>query len=107
MSNTPQKLSPDEINLLFTQLSPQDVAEFYNGYQQWLRQHQIANLQKQIARVRLQVAENNRQMQQTHPSPIALASLARLQSNGVTDFDLLDRMLERGEAWLDNIMQHL
>jgi hypothetical protein len=107
MSNTPQKLSPDEISLLFAQLSPQDVAEFYNGYQQWLRQHQIANLQTHIARVRLQVAENNRQMQQAHPSPIALASLARLQANGVTDFDLLDRMLERGEAWLDNTMQHL
>jgi hypothetical protein len=107
MSKAPEKLSPDEISLLFAQLSPQDVAEFYNGYQQWLRQHQIANLQTHIARVRLQVAENNRQMQQVHPSPIALASLARLQSNGVTDFDLLDRMLERGEVWLDNTMQHL
>jgi hypothetical protein len=107
MSKAPQKLSPDDISLLFAQLSPQDVAEFHNGYQQWLRQHRIANLQTHIERVRLQIAENNRQMQQTHPSPIALASLARLQSNGVTDLDLLDRMLERGEAWLDNTMQHL
>ena len=107
MSNAPGQLSPHEISLLFEKLSPQDVAEFYAGHQQWLRQQQSAYLQTQIVRVRQQIAENNRQMQQVHPSPIALASLARLQSNGVTNLDLLDRLLERGETWLDNTMQHL
>src|SRR5947199_10811230 len=46
-------------------------------------------------------------MRQAHPSAIALAALARLQSYGVTDIDLLERMLERGEAWLDQTMQRL
>jgi len=107
MSNTPGQLSPNEISLLFEKLSPQDVAEFHAGYQQWLRQQQIAYLQTQIVRVHQQIAENNRQIQLVHPSSIALASLARLQSNGVTNLDLLDRLLDRGETWLDNTMLHL
>lgn len=107
MSNTPGQLSSNEISLLFEKLSPQDVAEFHAGYQQWLCQQQIAYLQTQIVRVRQQIAENSRQIQLVHPSPIALASLARLQSNGVTNLDLLDRLLDRGETWLDNTMLHL
>ena len=107
MSNTPGQPSSHEINLLFEQLSPQDVADFYTAYQQWLRQRRMTYLQTQIIHVQQQIAENNRQLQQVRPSPIALASLARLQSNGVTDLDLLDRMLERGETWLDNTIQHL
>ena len=107
MSNALVQLSSYEMSLLFEQLSPQDVADFYTAYQQWLRQRRMTYLQTQIIQVRQQIAENNRQLQLVHPSPIALASLARLQSNGVTDLDLLDRMLERGETWLDNTMQHL
>jgi hypothetical protein len=107
MSNSPGQLSPDEISQLFAKLPPRDVAEFYASYQQWLRQQQIAQLQTRIANVRQQIAANDLQMQQAHPSAIALASLARLQSNGVIDLDLLDRMLERGDTWLDNTIQHL
>jgi hypothetical protein len=107
MSNTPGQLSPDEISQLFEKLPPRDVAEFYASYQQWLRQQQIAQLQTRIANVRQQIVANDLQMQQAHPSAIALASLARLQSNGVTDLDILDRMLERGDTWLDNAIQHL
>src|SRR5207247_10456301 len=73
----------------------------------WLRQQQIAYMQTLIVRVHQQIAENNRQIQLVHPSSIALASLARLQSNGVTNLDLLDRLLDRGETWLDNTMLHL
>ena len=67
MSNTPGQLSPNEISLLFEKLSPQDVSEFHAGYQQWLRQQQIAYLQTQIVRVRQQIAENSRQIQPVHP----------------------------------------
>lgn len=101
------QLSPDEISQLFAKLPPQDVAEFYAGYQQWLRKQRVAQLQTLIESVYQQIADNNLQMQQVHPSAIALASLARLQSNNVTDLDLLDRMLERGDTWLDKTIQHL
>ncbi len=51
--------------------------------------------------------ENTERIQQVQPTAIELATLARLQSNGVRDVELLDRMLERGEAWLDRTLQRL
>jgi hypothetical protein len=57
--------------------------------------------------VQRQLAENAEQIERVHPSAIALATLARLQASGVEDIDLLDRMLERGEAWLDRTIQQL
>src|SRR3989442_655138 len=105
MSNTP--LSPDEISSIFTRLNPQQVEQFYTSYQQWTLQQQIAQLQTQIHTLHQHIAENNEHLQQLQPSPIALANLVRLQSNGVSDIDLLDRMLERGEEWLDQTMQRL
>src|SRR5881227_3111520 len=99
--------SPNEINFIFARLDPQDVERFYQSYQLWTLQQQIAGLQTQITTLQQQIAENNERMQRSHPSAIALATLARLQSYGVTDVDLLDHMLARGEAWLDQTMQRL
>src|SRR5437588_620116 len=99
--------SPNEINFIFARLDPQDVERFYQSYQLWTLQQQIAGLQTQITTLHQQIAENNERMQRSHPSAIALATLVRFQSHGVTDVDLLDHMLERGEAWLDQTMQRL
>jgi len=99
--------SPNEINFIFARLDPQDVERFYQSYQLWTLQQQIAGLQTQITILHQQIAENNERMQRSHPSAIALATLVRLQSHGVTDVDLLDHMLARGEAWLDQTMQRL
>src|SRR6266702_2441299 len=99
--------SPNEINFIFARLDPQGVERFYQSYQLWTLQQQIAGLQTQITTLHQQIAENNERMQRSHPSAIALATLARLQSHGVTDVDLLDHMLARGEAWLDQTMQRL
>ncbi len=99
--------SPNEINFIFARLDPQGVERFYQSYQLWTLQQQIAGLQTQITTLHQQIAENNERMQRSHPSAIALATLVRLQSHGVTDVDLLDHMLARGEAWLDQTMQRL
>ncbi|MFL5657584.1 MAG: hypothetical protein ACJ8CB_25810 [Ktedonobacteraceae bacterium] len=107
MSDKPRQYSPGEINSIFARLDPQDVERFYQSYQLWTLQQQIVGLQTQITGLQQQIAENNDRMQQAHPSAIALATLAQLQSYGVTDIDLLDRLLERGEAWLDQSMQRL
>lgn len=96
-----------QLDTIFAQLNPQDVEQFYSAYKQWLLQQQIASLQRRILHVQQQLADNTQSIQQTQPSPIALATLARLQSNGVNDIDLLDSMLTRGEAWLDATMQRL
>ncbi len=107
MSDKPRQYSPGEINSIFARLDPQDVERFYQNYQLWTLQQQIVGLQTQITGLQQQIAENNERMQQAHPSAIALATLAQLQSYGVTDIDLLDLMLERGESWLNQTMQRL
>ena len=92
---------------LFAQLTPEEVEEFYQGYRSWRLQQQIVSLRAQIELVRRQIAVNEQRIQRTAPSAIAQAAIARLQSQGVTSVDLFDRMLERGEEWLDHTMQLL
>nr|HET6901877.1 hypothetical protein [Ktedonobacteraceae bacterium] len=105
--DAPWSNSLDEINAIFAHLDPRDVEQFYASYQLWVLQQHIAEVQAQIQSVTQQIAENQEHLQRVHPSAIALATLARLQSNGVNDIDLLDRMLARGEDWLDRTMQRL
>jgi hypothetical protein len=95
------------IGAIFAQLNQQEVEEFYIGYQYWNLQRQVENLQIRLSDVRKQLLANTEQIQGVQPTAIELATLARLQSNGVNDVDLLDRMLERGESWLDRTMQRL
>ncbi|HYX49334.1 MAG TPA: hypothetical protein VE843_06300, partial [Ktedonobacteraceae bacterium] len=105
------KISPQHISGTFSsilsQLNPQDVEEFYKGYQYWYLQHQIEILDIRLSEVHRQIGENTERIQEVQPTAIELATLARLQSKGVSDVDLLDRMLERGELWLDRTMQRL
>src|SRR5579875_37660 len=97
--------SSEEINALFARLQPQDVEQFYQSFQLWTLQRQIETLQVEIAALKEAIAENAVSLEETRPSAIALATLAQLQSRGVDDLDLLDKMLERGESWLDHTMQ--
>ena len=107
MSNTsPQDIS-ENIGAIFAQLNQQEVEEFYIGYQYWNLQRQIETIQIRLSDFRKQLHENTERIQEVQPTAIELATLARLQSNGVNDVDLLDRMLERGESWLDRTMQRL
>ena len=107
MSNTSPQHIAGNIGAIFAQLKQQDVEEFYIGYQYWNLQHQIEALQIRLDDLRKQIIVNTERMQEVQPTAIELATLARLQSNGVNDVDLLDRMLERGESWLDSTMQRL
>jgi len=105
--NTLSSVSEKEEQLLFSQLEPQHIETFYQHYQQWQRQQHIATLQAQIAVVEQHIVANGVLMNQTQPSPIALATLTRLQSCGVDDVDLLDALLEHGDTWLDHTLQQL
>lgn len=97
----------DQLQTIFTSLQPEEVEQFYAAYRQWHLQQRIVELRQRLAVLSEHIGENELRIQQYRPSPIALASIARLQANGVSDIDLLDQMLERGEAWLDTTMQHL
>jgi hypothetical protein len=102
-----QQTTPAELNHLFAQLAPQDVEQFYQSYRLWSLQHDIATVQSQISELQQQIEHNAQLMQSFQPSPIALSVLAQLQAYGVSDLDLLDRMLERGDSWLDHTVQLL
>ncbi len=97
MSNTSPQHIAGNIGAIFAQLKQQDVEEFYIGYQYWNLQHQIEALQIRLDDLRKQIIVNTERMQEVQPTAIELATLARLQSNGVSDVDLLDRMLKEEE----------
>ncbi len=100
-------LDLSQFSQVFSWLSPRDVEQFQLLYQHWAIQQQINDVQQQIVTVQRELAETVDQIERVHPSALALATLARLQASGVEDIDLLDRMLERGEEWLDRTIQHL
>ncbi len=105
--NTTRQYISEDISHIFEQLDPQTVEHFAKGYQLWTLQRQIETLHNAIASLKQEIAENDEQMQQVQPSAIALATLVQLQASGVDDIDLLERMYERGEIWLDHTKQIL
>jgi hypothetical protein len=107
MSHKPERQFPDDLSQVYSRLNQLDVEQFYTGYQWWIAHRRINILQEEIDTLRIQIDENAQYMQHARPPAVALATLARLQANGVDDLDLLDRMLEQGEEWLDLIMQRL
>lgn len=98
---------PAELAHLFKLLSPQDIEQFYQSYQLWMLEQKIEIQQSLIAALQQKIAQNAALLEQVRPSAIALSTLAQLQASGVADIELLDQLLERGEAWLDRIMQQL
>lgn len=107
MNEATRPTSLAQLNALFSRLNPQDVEQFYAIYQRWSLYQHMDEVQQKIAALCAQLGENAAQIEQVRPSAIALATLARLQASGVEDVELLDRMLERGEDWLDRTIQHL
>ncbi len=107
MKNNAEPDFLNQLDTVFAHLNPQAVEEFYAAYHQWCVRQRIAELRHRIDAVREQQAHNQQRLQETRPTTVALAALARLQSNGVSDIALLDAMLERGESWLDRTMQRL
>ena len=107
MQNNVESDFQSQLDAVFAQLNPQDIEEFYASYHQWSQHQRLNELRQRIETVRAQQVENEQRLREAQPSAIALAALARLQSNGVSDIALLDAMLERGESWLDQTMQRL
>jgi hypothetical protein len=107
VSNIPPQNYSSTVEAIYAQLNQRDIEQFSAGYQRWHLQQQIAAIQTQLDSLRQQIVENTERMQAVHPTAIALAALARLQANGVSDIELLDQMLEQGEMWLDRTMQRL
>ncbi|MBA2391812.1 MAG: hypothetical protein H0V70_03615 [Ktedonobacteraceae bacterium] len=110
-TSTPPDASTEQVSTyvdtIFQRLEPRDVEQFYKSYHSWLLQRRIQTLHTEASAIQQAIIDNTTLMQHVSLSAIALASLAQLQASGVNDLNLLDRMLERGEAWLDHTMQLL
>ena len=98
---------PEHVSAIFERLDASDVEQFYKSYRLWSLQQRIEILRVETEILQHAVTDNDQRLQQVRPSAIALASLAQFQASGVEDVDLLDRMLERGEGWLDHSAQLL
>ncbi|GHO45208.1 hypothetical protein [Ktedonospora formicarum] len=98
---------PEALHTIFARLNPSQVEQFTQSYQLWSLQQRIAQLQQELASIEQQVEENSSLIEMVQPSPIALSVLARLQASGVENLLLLDRMLDRGDIWLDHTAQLL
>ena len=107
LNSSHEQIKQAEIDELFFQLTPQEVEQFYKIYHLWLKQQQMAHVQQEINALKEKQAQNAILLHNATPSAVALAALAQLRASGVEDVDLLDRMLERGEEWLDHTMQLL
>ncbi|GHO67043.1 hypothetical protein KSC_059350 [Ktedonobacter sp. SOSP1-52] len=98
---------PEALVTLFARLDPAQVEQFTHSYQLWTLQQRQALVQQEIAWLQQQIADNASLTESVQPSPIALATLARLQASGVENLHLLDQMLDRGDTWLDHTAQLL
>lgn len=95
-----------DVQQLFTQLSANDVEQFYAAFQLTMKRQQMEQLTHEIEQARQRVVDNEAKMLSVALPLITLVSLIELQASGVEDIDLLERMLERGEEWLDQTMQN-
>jgi hypothetical protein len=108
MSNTlheEQIISLANLNTIFTHFSSQDIEEFYQLYQLWSLRQKRTEIVAQMNELKQQIIENEARLKAVSPSTIALAALSQFRAVGVDDIDLLDRMLERGDEWLDHMLQ--
>src|SRR5436305_1780987 len=94
-----------DLNTIFTHFSPQDIEEFYQLYQLWSLQKKREEIVVHMNELQQQIVENEARFKAISPSTIALATLSQFRAIGVGDIDLLERMLERGDEWLDHTLQ--
>ncbi len=100
-------IQQSDLEHLFSQLNPQEVEQFYQFYRTWQQQGRVEQLIHEIETFRWQIAENDVLLRQAQPSTMVQADIALLETRGVIDIDLLDRMVGRGEIWLNRTIDQL
>lgn len=97
----------EQLQRLYSRLSRRDIEEFYAGYQLWLTEQRLAVLQEEIQALRQQIEQNAERLRQLQPPEGVMKLLATLREWGVKNVDLLDRLCERGEEWLQAMFRRL
>ena len=105
--NGQARIQQPDLARLFSQLDPQEVEQFYQFYHVWQQQGHVQQLVNEIETLRWHIAENDVLLQQAQPSTMVQADIALLETRGIVDIDLLDRMVGRGEIWLNRTIDLL
>jgi hypothetical protein len=96
-----------DLDQLFSRLDPREVEQFYQFYHTWQQQGRVDQLINEIETLQWRIAENDVLLRQAEPSTMVQADIALLETRGVVDIDLLDRMVGRGEIWLNRTIDLL
>jgi len=95
------------ITQLYEQIPLEAMQQVADSYMAWYVEKVTREFDGTITRLRTELEENDKQEALFKPSAAELEAMRRLQSNKVTDVDLLDRLVERGEEWLVLTMHRL
>jgi hypothetical protein len=98
---------PTKITQLYAQIPLEAMQQVADSYMAWYVERVTRELDETIAGLRAELRENDAHEASFRPSPAELNAIERLQRDGVTSVDLLDRMVEQGEDWLMLTMRRL
>ncbi len=95
------------ITQLYEQIPLEAMQQVADSYMAWYVDKVTREFDGTITQLRAELEENDKQEALFKPSAAELEAMRRLQSNKVSDVDLLDRLVERGEEWLVLTMHRL
>jgi hypothetical protein len=98
---------PTKITQLYAQIPLEAMQQVADSYMAWYVERVTRELDETIAGLRAELRENDAHEASFRPSPAELNAIERLQRDGVTSVELLDRMVEQGEEWLMLTMRRL
>ncbi len=98
---------PTKITQLYAQIPLEAMQQVSDSYMAWYVERATRELDETIAGLRAELRENDAHEASFRPSPAELNAIERLQRDGVTNVDLLDRMVDQGEDWLTLTMRRL
>lgn len=95
------------ITQLYEQIPLEAMQQVADSYMTWYVERATRDFDETIAKLRAELEQNDKQEALFKPSAAELDAMRRLQANKVTDVDLLDRLVEKGEEWLVLTMHRL
>ncbi len=95
------------VTQLYEQIPLEAMQQVADSYMTWYVDRVTHQLDETIAKLRAELEQNDKQEARFKPSAAELDAMRRLQANKVTDVDLLDRLVEKGEEWLVLTMHRL
>ncbi len=89
---------PTVITKIYEQIPLEAMQQVSDSYMAWYVDRVTRQLDDTMSSLRSELRDNDQKETSFRPSPQELESIERLQRSGVTGVDLLDRMVEQGDA---------